>query len=453
MSKSAIEYAEEQLGVPYVFGAEDPGTAFDCSGLVQYAYRQAGYRLPRTANQQYHATQRISYKDARPGDLVFFLDDNGHAYHTGIYLGNGEFLEAPHTGSKVKIAHVNVNNVVFGRVPGVKGTAGAEKAATVASNPDDYVSYGYAQALAASVPDIAKAIKLATAQVPPWSPQRFQDYLETTDWWKKNSDTAKKFIAEQAQDPTQYKQDLKNSAEHVSAMAKELGVTLTPAQINSLSTAALFQGEDDDYLRGQIGAMYKTGAGAGVAGGTSVQLSQQIQALAGQYGVPVTQSWVDNQVRTALGNGTGVEGATQQLMNMAASTYPSLAKQIQAGETVQQIAQPYIATMSQVLEIPDTSITLQDPTIKKALQARTMQPTSAAPGAGTVSPQGQKVSVGKLKLPGALGAAAAPAPEATPLWQFEDQLRQDPRWEKTDNAKASAYSMLAGLGKDFGFAS
>lgn len=424
---SAIDYAEAQLGVQYQFGAEDPGNAFDCSGLVQYAYGKAGVKLPRTADQQYHATQRISYKDARPGDLVYFLDDNGHAYHTGIYLGNGKFLEAPHTGSEVKIASVNVKNVVFGRVPGAKGTAGAGAAASVASTPDDYQSYGYVQDLANSVPEIKTLLKQASAGG--WTADRFQDELQTTTWWKTHSDSAKKMLALSKADPAEYKQEQTQAQAHVKQMAAQLGVTLSSAQISSLASADLVQGLDDPTLQSQIGAMYKSGS---AQGGTSVQLSQQIQQLAAQYGVPVTQGWVDGQVKTALTNSTGIEGATQQLMKMASSAYPTLAAQIAAGQTVQDIAQPYVAQMSQLLEIPDTNIKMTDPTIQKALTGQL--PSSAPP-------------------PAAKAGTVAPPAAPTTLYDFQNALRSDPRWQSTDNAKQSAYSLLHGLGQTFGFAS
>lgn len=110
----AIAAAKTQVGLPYKFGAEAPGKDFDCSGLTQWAYKQAGISLPRTAAQQQAATTPITQAQAKPGDLVFY---GSPAHHVGIYLGSGKYIEAPHTGAKIKITGVGSDSSVnFGRV-------------------------------------------------------------------------------------------------------------------------------------------------------------------------------------------------------------------------------------------------------------------------------------------------------------------------------------------------
>src|SRR5690606_36189469 len=68
----AIDVARQFIGMPYVYGGASPDTSFDCSGLTQYSFRQAGVQLPRTAQAQFDATQRIGAGQAQAGDLVFF---------------------------------------------------------------------------------------------------------------------------------------------------------------------------------------------------------------------------------------------------------------------------------------------------------------------------------------------------------------------------------------------
>jgi peptidoglycan DL-endopeptidase CwlO len=94
----AAQIALRYLGVPYVWGGASP-SGFDCSGLVMYVYAQLGISLPHYTVSQWNATEPISPSQMEPGDLVFF-DGLGHV---GIYLGNGEFIDAPHTGSVVRI--------------------------------------------------------------------------------------------------------------------------------------------------------------------------------------------------------------------------------------------------------------------------------------------------------------------------------------------------------------
>jgi cell wall-associated NlpC family hydrolase len=95
----AIDAAESQLGVPYVWGGETPGVGFDCSGLVQWSYAQAGISLPRTSGAQYAATTHIPLADIEPGDLLFYGADGSE--HVAMYIGGGTMIEAPYTGAHV----------------------------------------------------------------------------------------------------------------------------------------------------------------------------------------------------------------------------------------------------------------------------------------------------------------------------------------------------------------
>jgi cell wall-associated NlpC family hydrolase len=95
----AIQAAESQLGVPYVWGGETPGVGFDCSGLVQWSFAQAGISLPRTSGAQYGATTHIPLADIEPGDLLFYGADGSD--HVAMYIGGGTMIEAPYTGAHV----------------------------------------------------------------------------------------------------------------------------------------------------------------------------------------------------------------------------------------------------------------------------------------------------------------------------------------------------------------
>jgi cell wall-associated NlpC family hydrolase len=98
----ALTFALAQLGVPYVYGGESP-TGYDCSGLVQAAYRTASVNLPRTAQEQYDAGPRLPAKaPLAPGDLVFFGQDPGDVTHVGIVVRSGEMVDAPHPGTVVR---------------------------------------------------------------------------------------------------------------------------------------------------------------------------------------------------------------------------------------------------------------------------------------------------------------------------------------------------------------
>jgi cell wall-associated NlpC family hydrolase len=93
--------AQRMVGIPYHYGGTDP-RGFDCSGLVFYAYREAGVLVARTSREQLRASQPLDVDQALPGDLVFFRMSK-RAWHVGIYLGGQRFIHAPSTGRAVAI--------------------------------------------------------------------------------------------------------------------------------------------------------------------------------------------------------------------------------------------------------------------------------------------------------------------------------------------------------------
>ena len=107
----AVSAAESQIGVPYQWGGESPGVGFDCSGLTQWAWRQAGVGLPRTAQAQYDAVAHIPLSALQPGDLLFW-GGGGGIYHVGMYVGNGSVVHAPSTGETVRIQAIWGNGLV-----------------------------------------------------------------------------------------------------------------------------------------------------------------------------------------------------------------------------------------------------------------------------------------------------------------------------------------------------
>jgi cell wall-associated NlpC family hydrolase len=102
-ASAAVSYAYSKLGSPYVWGATGPN-AFDCSGLVQAAYRSAGVELPRTTYSQIGAGRRVSRSELLPGDLVFFYSAISHV---GIYIGNGQMIHAPNPSAPVRVAPID----------------------------------------------------------------------------------------------------------------------------------------------------------------------------------------------------------------------------------------------------------------------------------------------------------------------------------------------------------
>ncbi|MDD3608792.1 MAG: C40 family peptidase [Halothiobacillaceae bacterium] len=104
--RKALDLALAQRGRPYRNGGDTPA-GFDCSGLVSYAYGNAGYTLPRSASDQFNATRRVPKGKLEVGDLVFFKLRGSRISHVGIFLGGDKFLHAPSSGKRVEVARMS----------------------------------------------------------------------------------------------------------------------------------------------------------------------------------------------------------------------------------------------------------------------------------------------------------------------------------------------------------
>jgi peptidoglycan DL-endopeptidase CwlO len=100
---NVVAIAMRYLGVPYRWGGASPSTGFDCSGFTMYVYAQVGIALPHYTGSQYAMGVPVPRSQLQPGDLVFF-DGLGHE---GLYVGNNQFIHAPHTGDVVKISSIS----------------------------------------------------------------------------------------------------------------------------------------------------------------------------------------------------------------------------------------------------------------------------------------------------------------------------------------------------------
>ena len=101
----AAAVALDQVGVRYRYGGNGP-QGFDCSGLVHYAYRQAGVSVPRTTGDLWAAAADVDRNDLRAGDILFFRIE-GKMSHVGMYLGERRFVHAPQSGRRGSVASLD----------------------------------------------------------------------------------------------------------------------------------------------------------------------------------------------------------------------------------------------------------------------------------------------------------------------------------------------------------
>jgi len=309
-----------------------------------------------------------------------------------------------------------------------KSSGGGASAPTPSSNNsgvDDKVpmtrgetaeSYGYVESLFDAIPELKRIFDKAVKKE--WSTGKFQAAIRDTDWWKTHSQQERDYLTKSYGDPASAKQEYGAAYTHVQQLAAQLGIQPSDATkkfLNAMAYNVAARGWSDDQLRMEMGKrVYFDGDHWNGQGGEE---QQKLHDYAYSMGVTMSGTWYANSSRSII-RGTGSEQQFQsEIRKQAKAQFPQWAKQIDAGQSVADLANPYLTTMSQILELPGGSINLFDPTIKKALNYKD-------PSTG--------------------------ANQAKPLWQFENELRSDPRWKKTQNAQDSLMQVAHQVLSDFG---
>ncbi len=108
VTADVVRTAQSQLGTKYVLGGSSPSAGFDCSGLIYWAYKQHEISVPRITKDQAYAGKGVSTKSLQPGDILVFEQSSApNKLHTGLYIGNDQFIHSPNSKSKVRIDSVS----------------------------------------------------------------------------------------------------------------------------------------------------------------------------------------------------------------------------------------------------------------------------------------------------------------------------------------------------------
>jgi hypothetical protein len=286
---------------------------------------------------------------------------------------------------------------------------------------EDYSGIDSLGSLLDSVPELSTLVSEAIDQG--WTPAKFQNAVQDSDWWKTHSATARQVIIQRANDPKSFKQSLNNTTSAVTAMAHQMGFSVDGATLRAIANSALLTGNDTNqgWLQQQLGRHvdYSKVKNTGSLKGQMAATASQLQQQAAQYGMNWTAAQVAQRAQQVVQGSTTIDTYTAQLKQWAKSAFPALAKDIDAGQTVQQLADPYVQSMSQLLEVDPGTLNLYTPSIRRALQ-------------GVQDPKTKERQVMNLS-------------------DFEDHVRQDPRWQYTQNAKDTMSTALLKMGADFGF--
>lgn len=274
--------------------------------------------------------------------------------------------------------------------------------------------YGWAQAVLNSDKELAKLFRDAVAGQ--WSPERFQAKLRATKWYQARSESARQADVLAKTDPKTYAANVDAIAAEMKAQAAAMGAVMDAGKIRWRAEQAYRLGWNQQQIQSVL-AQYVTEQN-GVLKGQAGQAAEQLRSLAYANGVRYGDEWFTRAAKAVMSGTSSVEDWEAEIRKQAASAFPPFAEQIKAGQNMADIASPYRQTMAALLEISDTDIDLFDGTIRSALAGRD-------PKTGTAT--------------------------AKSLWQFENDLRKDRRWLKTNNARESLMGATKGILASWGF--
>jgi hypothetical protein len=232
-----------------------------------------------------------------------------------------------------------------------------------------------------------------------WNAAKFQAELKNTKWYKNTSARWQQTEILRTTHPAEYKNGLAAARQAVINQAAKVGATLDEATLNYASSQLYRQGWQPEQLDAALSGYVKIKQGqVGGETGTSID---QLRALADANGVSYNDNYYQTAAQSIVKGTKTLQDYVNDVRVQAASAYPVYADQIKAGQNVKDIASPYIQRMGALLEINDQDINLNDSTIREAISG--------------INPETGKA-------------------QAKSLWQFENDLRKDPRWAKTANA-------------------
>lgn len=404
--------AQQYLGLKYVWGGTSLASGADCSGYLQSVYAQFGISVPRVTYNQINSGSKVAYSDLQSGDMVFFDTDPsvGGPDHVGMYIGDGKFIHSPRPGDSVKISSMNDGYYSArymaarrpdGMVGGGKDAPNADMSGPVAPRlePEELAaSYGWAYGFLNSEPELRGLFSQAVEGT--WSTSKFQAALRNTNWWKTNSQKSREAAMLAATDPATFSAQVNASVMLVRNKANEMGAIITDKIANQIGEDMVRTGMEEAQLQHAL-AGYINFSEEGVLGGQAGIAAVRLNQLARMNGVQMPKEAVRNFAQQIAMGVTTIEQAEQHVRNMAKSMFPTYGEQIDSGMNMADIAQPYMQIVSDELEIPSVDADLTSSLVKQGL----------------------------------MGMDKDGKPFGMSLTDFQNFVRQDPRWLQTGGAR------------------
>lgn len=217
------------------------------------------------------------------------------------------------------------------------------------------------------IPEIAKILIQASTPGAQWSTSKLQSEIQGTKWWKTNSDTAKAWQVTKLVNPATAAQSQAQTAQQILAEASVAGIVLSPQQVADLANQANAHNWNGAQIQQQVGMQANPN---NLHAGTIQNTARNLGGIAQSYGVPLSDhaafSWAQ---RIAEGTATQ-DGFNAYAQDQAKLHFPTLAKHIDQGMTVRQLADPYLQIASQTLGVDPNSLDISSPKWAAALQSR-----------------------------------------------------------------------------------
>jgi hypothetical protein len=248
-----------------------------------------------------------------------------------------------------------------------------------------------------------------------WSPEKFEAKIRATKWFKTHGEQYRQQLALETTDPGTYQQNLNTQIAAIRDKAATMGTEFTDKQLRNLADHAVKFGWNDSQLNDVMSKYITYSSAKGQAG----QNITSMQQTAWRNGIKLNGDTYRGWAQKIARGDTTVDDFNSYVRKQAASLAPSYADELKGGMDLYDIASPYMQSMASVLELNPADISLFDPTIRSALSGK--------------GPDGK--------------------PTSKTLWQFENDLRNDPRWLKTKNANDAMFSTARKVLNDFGLSS
>lgn len=268
--------------------------------------------------------------------------------------------------------------------------------------------YNYSLQVIYSNPELRRLFeKAVNAKDGQWTAEKFAAEIRNTDWYSKGKYWRQAWTSEK--EGVEWKNDLEGATEAISRRATDLGASLSEKELNRLARRYLYEGWYDPVRATFLDNALSSYIQSGAVGDQDIEA--QLRTLAWDYGVSkgIGDDWyVAARKRIAEGKAT-LDSLTAELRGKAVSKYAPFADSINNGQTTRQAAGMYTSAMSELLEMDENEIDLDDPLLKSAW-------------AGQNGPDGK--------------------PQAMTVYDFETKVRQDPRWQSTGNGRRATMNLM-----------